>query len=50
MKEKDYSSRITEEWLVDDVLQRYPSTSSSFFSMIRRAGCSPAGLFPIIPG
>jgi hypothetical protein len=30
MKEKDYSGRITEEWLVDDVLQRYPSTSVMF--------------------
>src|SRR5688572_3607781 len=30
MKENDYSSHITEEWLVDDVLQRYPSTSVVF--------------------
>jgi hypothetical protein len=30
MKEKDYSGRITEEWLVDDVLQRYASTSVIF--------------------
>lgn len=30
MKEKDYSGRITDEWLVDDVLQRYPSTSVIF--------------------
>jgi hypothetical protein len=30
MKEKGYSGRITEEWLVDYVLQRYPSTSVIF--------------------
>ncbi len=30
MKAKDYSGRITEEWLVGDVLQRYPSTSVIF--------------------
>jgi hypothetical protein len=30
MKEKDYSGHITEEWLVDEVLQLYPSTSVVF--------------------
>jgi hypothetical protein len=27
MKEQDYSSRITDEWLIGDVLHEYPSTS-----------------------
>lgn len=30
MKETEYSGHITEEWLVDEVLQRYPSTSVVF--------------------
>ena len=30
MKEKDYARGITDEWLVDDVLQRYSSASVIF--------------------
>ena len=30
MKEKDYSGGITQEWFVDEVLQRYPYTSVIF--------------------
>jgi hypothetical protein len=30
MKEKAHSDRITDRWLVDEVLLRYPSTSVIF--------------------
>lgn len=49
MKEQDYSDPITDEWCVGDVLQRYPSTSVSSCSMVRRAGYNAVGSLPIIP-
>jgi hypothetical protein len=46
MEEKAYSDRITDEWLVDDVLLRYPSTSVIFLQHDPVSLTQPGRLFP----
>jgi hypothetical protein len=49
MEEKVYLERITDEWLVDDVLLRYPSTSVIFFQHGPASCTQPGRLFPDYP-
>ena len=49
MKEKAYAERITEEWLVDDVLQQYPSTSVIFLQHGSATRTQPGRLFTDYP-
>jgi hypothetical protein len=49
MKEKAHSDRITDEWLVDDVLLRYPSTSVIFLQHGPASRTQPGRLFPDYP-
>jgi hypothetical protein len=45
MKEKAYSDHITDEWLVADVLRRYPSTSDIFLQHGAATRTQPDRLF-----
>lgn len=49
MDGKAESSRITEDWLVDEVLQRYPSTSAIFLQYGPACRSRPDRLFPHYP-
>jgi hypothetical protein len=49
MKEKDYAGGITDEWLVDDVLQRYSSASVIFLQHGPASRIQSARPFPIYP-
>jgi hypothetical protein len=49
MKEKTCSDRITDEWLVDEVLQRYPSTSAIFLQHGPATRTQPGRLFSEYP-
>jgi hypothetical protein len=49
MKEKAYSDRIAGEWLVDEILQRYPSTSVIFLQHGPATRTQPGRLFPNYP-
>jgi hypothetical protein len=49
MEENVYSDRITDEWLVDDVLLRYPSTSVIFLQHGPASRTQPRRLFPDYP-
>jgi hypothetical protein len=46
MKEENYSDHITEEWLVEDVLQRYPSSSTIFLQHGSPIRTQPDRSFP----
>ena len=50
MKEQDYSSRITDEWLIGDVLQQYPSTFIISLQQGPASRTQRAGHFRMIPG
>ena len=50
MKEKDYSGDITEEWLLDELLQRYPSTSVIFLQHGPASRIKSGQPFPDYPG
>jgi hypothetical protein len=49
MEEKAYLERITDEWLVDEVLQRYPSTSVIFLQYGPASRTRPGRLFSDYP-
>lgn len=49
MEENVYADRITGEWLVDDVLLRYPSTSVIFVQHGPASRTQPDRLFPDYP-
>jgi hypothetical protein len=50
MKEKDYAGGITDEWLVDNVLQRYSSASVIFLQHGPASRIQSARPLPIYPG
>jgi hypothetical protein len=50
MKEKDTRAVLQTSGSSMTFFNGIPPPLSSFFSMVRRAGCSPAGSLPIIPG
>jgi hypothetical protein len=50
MKEKDYAGGITDEWLVDDVLQRYSSASVIFLQHGPASRMQSGRLFADYPG
>jgi hypothetical protein len=49
MEGKAYSDRITDAWLVDEVLQRYPSTSVIFLQHGPASRTQPGRLFSDYP-